>query len=162
MRIILGFLLTLAAAVATPALAADWGHYVNERFGVEADVPPGFEPGAEPINGDGLRFSTPTAALAVFGSLIDGGDFEREVAQRIRYAEDDGWGITYQAVTPGWAVWSGVQGSRILYVRAVPICGGAGIGAFEFTYMQADRKAFDPAVERIGRSLRDSGTGWQC
>ena len=158
-------LLALLAAVAiltAPALAAEWGHYVNERFGVEADVPPGFEPGAEPANGDGLRFSTPTADLAIYGSFLVADDFEAEARQQITFAEAEGWGITYQAVTPGWAVWSGRKGSRILYARAVPICSGGGIGAFQLTYMQADLKRFDPVVERLGRSLRDSGTGWQC
>ena len=148
--------------LATPALAADWGHYLNERFGVEADVPPGFEPGDAPANGDGLRFTTPTAELAVYGSFLTADDFEAEANQLIKYAEGDGWGITYQAVTPSWAVWSGKKGGRILYVRAVPVCGGSGIGAFQLTYMQADLKTFDPVVTRLGRSLRDSGTGWQC
>ena len=159
MRFILALILAL---LAVPTAAAEWGHYVNERFGVEADVPPGFEPGAEPTNGDGLHFSTPTAELAIYGSFLVAGDFEAEANQQIDYAKADGWGITYQAVTPSWAVWSGKRGGRILYVRAVPICGGSGIGAFQLSYMEADLQRFDPVVERLGRSLRDSGTGWQC
>ena len=162
MRTPLLALLAFVALVATPALAAGWGHYVNERFGVEADVPPDFAAGEEPANGDGLRFTTPTAELAIYGSFLVADDFEAEANQQIKYAEGDGWGITYQAVTPSWAVWSGKKGSRILYVRAVPVCGGSGIGAFQFTYMQTDLKKFDPVVERLGRSLKDSGTGWQC
>jgi hypothetical protein len=157
----LGF---VAASLATPsaAHAADWGHYVNERFGVEADVPPGFAPGEPPANGDGLGFSTPTAKLGIFGSLISEGDFESNVHDRIGWSEADGWAITYQAVTPGWASWSGTRGSRILYVRAISMCGGDIIGAFEFEYSQADRAEFDPVVERLVGSLKDSGTGWQC
>ena len=152
----------IAAALAVPALAAEWGHYSNERFGVEADIPPGFVPGAPPANGDGQRFTTPTADLAVFGSLINEGDFESDVAQRLRWAGDDGWTITYQATTPSWASWSGKKGSRILYARAISMCGGSTIGAFELEYAEADLKAFDPVVERLVRSLRDSGNGWQC
>lgn len=159
MRVILALVLALFAR---PVAAQEWGHYANERFGVEVDVPPGFQQDEPPANGDGLRFSTPTAELAVFGSFMAAEDFEADVAQQIKYAEDDGWNITYQAVTPGWASWSGRRGSRILYARAVPICGGAAIGAFQLTYMEADLKAFDPVVERLVRSLRDSGSGWQC
>lgn len=155
-------LLVFFALFALPAAAQEWRHYVNERFGVEVDVPPGFEQGEPPTNGDGLTFSMPTAELAVFGSFMTAEDFEAEVAQRIQYAEDDGWNVTYRAVTPGWASWSGKRGSRILYVRAVPICGGAGIGVFQLTYMEADLKRFDPVVNRLVRSLRDSGTGWGC
>ena len=76
--------------------------------------------------------------------------------------EEDGWTITYKAVTPQWASWSGTRGSRILYVQAISMCGGDIIGAFELEYSQADRAAFDPVVERLVASLRDSGTGWQC
>lgn len=148
--------------VAAPGLAAEWGHYVNERFGVEADVPPGFEAGEPPVNGDGLRFSTPTASLSIFGSLIVEGDFMSAVQQGMAWSADEGWNMTYQAVTPGWASWSGKKGSRILYVRAIRMCGGDVYGAFQLEYSETDRKAFDPEVERLVRSLKDSGTGWQC
>lgn len=160
MRIMIALL--IAAALTVPTLAAGWGHYSNERFGIEVDIPPDFVPGAPPANGDGLRFSTPTAELAVFGSLILEGGFEREVAQRLRWASDDGWAITYQATTPSWASWSGKKGSRILYVRAISMCGGSTIGAFEFEYSEADVTAFDPIIERLVRSLGNSGSGWQC
>ena len=161
MRTLLVLSLMLMALV-SPALAQDWGHYSNERFGVEVDIPPGFTPGPPPANGDGQRFTTPTAALAVFGSLIVDGDFESEVAQRLGWARDDGWTITYQASTPSWASWSGKKGSRVLYVRAISTCGGATIGAFELEYSEADLKAFDPVIERLVRSLGNSGNGWQC
>lgn len=159
MRILLA---VIVALIASAAFAADWGHYVNERFGVEADVPPGFAAGEAPANGDGLGFSTPTAQLSIYGSLIVEGDFESTVAQRIKWSQDDGWNITYQASTPSWASWSGKKGSRILYVRAIRMCGGEMYGAFELEYSEADLKAFDPVVERLVRSLGDSGTGWQC
>jgi hypothetical protein len=158
----LRLLALIFALLATPTLAAEWGHYVNERFGVEADVPPGFAPGQAPANGDGRAFSTATARLSIHGSLIVEGDFESTAAQRIQWTADDGWAVTYQAVTPGWASWSEKRGSRILYTRAIRMCGGAAIGAFELEYSEADLKAFDPVVERLVASLRDSGTGWQC
>lgn len=159
MRLLFAVLLALSAA---PALAAEWGHYVNERFGVEADVPPGFGADEPSANGDGQRFSTPTARLAIYGSLIDEGDFESAVAQRQQWTETDGWNITYQARSPSWAIWSGKRGSRILYARAIRICDGNVLGAFELEYSEADRVAFDAVVERLARSLRDTGAGWQC
>lgn len=164
MNRLLAALTFVAASLATPsaAHAAEWGHYVNERFGVEADVPPGFVAGQPPANGDGQGFATPTSRLSIYGSLILEGDFESAVAQRMQWTAEDGWAITYQAVTPGWASWSGKRGSRILYARAIRMCGGAAIGAFDLEYSEADRKAFDPVVERLVTSLRDSGTGWQC
>jgi hypothetical protein len=164
MRTLLVAVMAVAASLAMlpSATAADWGHYVNERFGVEADVPPDFVAGEPPANGDGLGFSTPTAKLGIFGSLVSEGDFESNVRDRIGWSEADGWAITYRAVTPNWASWSGTRGSRILYVRAISMCAGDMIGAFEFEYSQADRAAFDPVVERLVGSLKDNGTGWQC
>ena len=156
------FLALIFALLATPVLAADWGHYANERFGVEADVPPGFEAGAPPANGDGLGFSTPTAKLSIYGSLIGEGDFESEMAKLIGYDVQDGWAITYQVTTPGWASWSGKRGSRILYARAIRMCNGDIYGAFTLEYSVADLEAFNPFVDRLVASLRDSGTGWQC
>ena len=156
-------LLALAfALLAVPALAADWDHYVNERFGIEADVPPGFAPGAPPANGDGQGYATPTARLSIYGSLIVEDDFESNVAQRMAWNAQDGWNITYQATTPSWASWSGRKGGRILYVRAIRMCDGDAYGAFELEYSSADLKAFNPVVDRLVSSLRDSGTGWQC
>src|SRR5690606_24458332 len=82
MRFVLALIL---ARLSLPAPAQEWGRYVNERFGVAVDVPPGFAAGEPPANGDGLQFTTPTAELAVFGSFLDSGDFERDIAQRIDY-----------------------------------------------------------------------------
>lgn len=156
-------ILALAIALAPlAAQAADWGHYVNERFGVEADVPPGFTAGEPPANGDGLGFSTPTAKLSIYGSLIVEGDFESTVQQLMAWDRQDGWNLSYQKATPSWASWSGKKGSRIVYTRAIRMCGGDAYGAFRLEYSAADLKAFDPVVERLVRSLKDSGTGWQC
>ena len=151
----------VVAMLVSSAVAADWGHYVNERFGVESDVPPGFVAGAPPANGDGLGFSTPTAHLAVFGSLL-AGDFEAGVRQRVQWRGDDGWAVTYQAITPSWASYSGTKGGRVFYARAISMCGGGVIGMFELDYSSADLAAFDPIVDRLVHSLKDSGAGWQC
>jgi hypothetical protein len=159
----LAFIAMLAlAAVAPLVLADEWNHYVNERFGVAADVPPGFTAGRPPVNGDGLGFSTPTAELRIYGGLLVDTDFEGQVNKEIGWRQDDGWAVTDQAVTPGWASYSGRRGNRIFYVRAIRMCGGDIIGEFDFEYPAADVRKYDPVVERLVRSLRDSGTGWQC
>jgi hypothetical protein len=154
--------LVLLLLVPLPALAGGWGHYVNERYGVEADVPPGFTAGRPPVNGDGLGFTTSTADLRITGAFIIDTDFEGEVRKEIGWREDDGWNVTYQAITPSWATYSGKRGNRIFYIRAIRMCGGEIIGEFDLEYAAADVAAYDPIVSRLAGSLRDSGTGWQC
>src|SRR3954470_20475001 len=96
MRLLLALLLMLPL----PAVAADWGHYTNARFGYVIDVPPGFVAQGEADNGDGQVFKMPTATLTVFGGNVMEADFESEVVARERYAEQEKWAITYQVSTP--------------------------------------------------------------
>lgn len=154
--------LLVLAVLGAPAFGADWGHYRNERFGLEAEVPPGFLPGDPPANGDGLSFRSGGASLTIAGSLLIEGAFEAAVRQQIGFDAQEHWAVTDQRVTPSWASWSGVLNGHILYVRAIPICGGAGIGTLRLTYAETDLAAFDPVIDRLVRSLRDSGEGWQC
>jgi hypothetical protein len=152
-----GVLAALLMALAAPAMADDWGRYENTRFGYTIDVPPGFEGQGEADNGDGQVFSTPTAELRVYGGYILEGDFEDEVKALQQTAIDAGWTITYQAATPRWASYSGTQGSRIFYARAIALCDGA-VAEFSLTYGKADLRAFDPIVERLVRSLKPAGS----
>jgi hypothetical protein len=141
----------------SPALAAEWGHYENARFGYAIDIPPGFEGQGEVDNGDGQVFSTPTAELRVYGGYILEGDFEDEIQALQQTAVEAGWTITYQATTPRWASYSGTQGSRIFYARAIALCDGA-VAEFSLTYGKVDLEAFNPIVERLVRSLTPTGT----
>ena len=149
MRLILALLML----VSVPALAAEWGHYDNARFGYGIDIPPGFVAGGEADNGDGQVFSTPTATLRVFGgNLLQ--DFEAEAAQRRAFATSDGWALTYQVTTPGRASYSGKRGARILYARLIALCGGTAFGMFELEYSRSDITKFDSVVTRLVQSLR--------
>lgn len=149
-------LILLLSLFALPALAQGWGHYDNARFGYGLDIPPGFVGQGESGNGDGQAFALAgkPIALLVWGGLLAMTDFEGEVAARLRDDAQAGWSLTYQAVTPRWASWSGQKGSRILYRRLVALCDGASYGAFSAEYSIADRVMMDAAVERMAGSLR--------
>ena len=159
MRALLALLLVLLPA---PALSASWGHYTNVRYGYAVDVPPGFVGQGSSENGDGQVFKAPTATLAVFGGNIPGGDFESEVVQRERYAEQDGWAITYQMSTPQRASFSGKHGARILYARMIPLCRGGQFGMFQIEYSSADLQAFNPIVDRLVASLKATQASASC
>jgi hypothetical protein len=152
-----GAVLALLLALAAPAIADDWSRYENARFAYALDVPPGFAGRGESDNGDGQVFATPTAQLRVHGAHILASNFEHQVKALQRAAVAAGWTITYETTTPRWASYSGTQGGRVFYARAIALCAGA-LAEFSLTYGKADSVAFNPIVERLARSLRPAGT----
>lgn len=155
MRILL---IALFALFAAPAFAQGWDHYENGRFGYSIDIPPGFSGQGESDSGDGQAFAAkgnPIDLLVWGGPMM--GDFEAEIAQRMAWDGDEAWNVTYQAVTPRWASWSAIKGSRILYQRMVLLCEGSSYAAFRAEYSVTDSAEMDPVIERLVRSLRGVG-----
>ena len=150
--------LLLAVAIALvplAAIAADWGHYSNTRYGYEIAVPPGFSGQGESDSGDGQVFKSRqgTQELRVFGGYLMGGDFSSELAERQQQDAGDGWAITYQAATPKWVSYSGTKGGFILYVRAIARCGDQ-YAMFRLKYSKHDAAALDPVVSQLVGSLQ--------
>jgi hypothetical protein len=152
MRIVLTLLLAL---LATPAFAQSWEVYENSRFGYSLDIPPGFQAQSESDNGDGLTFAAEgkAAYLLVWGGNLLG-DFEAEVSRRIEGEADEAWNVSYQAVTPQWASWSAVKGSRMVYQRMTLLCDGTSYGAFRAEYSVTDSTEMDGLIEQMVTSLR--------
>ena len=147
------FLLALML-IASPALAQFWGHYENARFGYAIDVPPDFVGQGESDNGDGQVFLLLGAeqALTVWGGhLLD--TFEQEVADRVASASGENWGVSYQASTPQWAVFSGQRDHRIVSQRMIGLCDGASYAAYRMEYNIRDLAAMDAVIEGLNRSL---------
>lgn len=142
----------LVFALAAPALAAGWEAYGNARFGYTIDVPPGFKWGKEADNGDGRSFRDGARKLLVWGGNITEDSFESAVAAAKAFAIGDGWTITYEAVTPSWASYSGTQGQRVLYQRMIALCDGQ-YAAFRLEYSAVDIGALGPVVDRLAQSL---------
>lgn len=143
----------LAVLLAVPVLATEWGQYDNARFGYTVDVPPGFEWGKEADNGDGRAFRGGATKLLVWGGNVTEDSFESAVTAAKGFAESDGWNISYEAVTPSWASFSGAQGKRILYQRMIALCDGA-YAAFRLEYSAVDLGTMEPVVERLVQSLK--------
>ncbi len=151
--LLLVWLLTLSV----PALAEEWASYSNSRFGYRIDIPPGFEGVGESDNGDGQLFHRPSRAQDLLiwgGNSLDG--FEKEVGVNIRYAEADGWNLTYQAATPNWASFSAVFAKRVLYQRLITLCDGNQYAAFSLQYAQSDLAKMQAVVERLVASFQRS------
>ena len=155
MRALLLLALLLAAS---PALAQFWGHYENARFGYQIDVPPDFVGRGESDNGDGqvfLRLGAEQVLTVWGGHLL--GTFEEEAADRIASASAENWGVSYQASTPQWAVFSGQRDHRIVYQRMIVICDGTSYAAYRMEYKIRDLAAMDAVIEGLNRSFAAVG-----
>ncbi len=149
-------LLILGLCAAFPTSAADgWSGYSNPRFGYSAEVPPGFALEQESDNGDGASFRSDDgrSRLLIFGTTVEDNNFAAEARQRIGWNKGEGWEITYDKVTPGWASYSGARAADILYVRGVVLCDGSA-AYFQLEYPRDALKAFNDVVSRMVTSLR--------
>ncbi len=152
------FLISLALlAFAAPALASGWKPYGNARFQYWIDIPPDFTAVKESENGDGGVSSSRDgrAELSVWGNYLTDGSFASEVSWRIDQDRSNGWIIAYQKQQTNWAVWSGSKGGRVFYERAIPACGDA-TAHFRLEYDKEQKKAFNPIISGLVKSLRSS------
>lgn len=150
MRALLALLLVLCTA---PALAAGWTRYDNARFGYTIEVPSGFTWGREADNGDGRSFRDGPTKLLVWGANLMAADFEAAARAERQAAQAEGWQLSYEAITPSWASFSGTLGQRILYRRMILVC-GTQLASFQLEYSQVDRQQVDPMVDHLVRTLQ--------
>lgn len=143
----------------TPALAESWHGYANDRFGYEVSVPPDLDLVAQSDNGDGATFKSSDGqqVLTVWGGNIIEGDFDYEVTTRLIALDDKSWNVTYKAVTPDWASFSGSRGGQVIYWRAIALCGGTQYAMFQFDYPLSRLHALKGTVERLVLSLAADG-----
>jgi hypothetical protein len=149
-------LLTAALFASSPALAADdWTRYSNPRFGYSAAVPPAFTRQQEADNGDGATFRSGDgrSELLIYGTMIEDGEFAGAARKRIDWDRADGWTITYDKVTEGWASYSGSRAADVLYVRGIALCDG-NAAYFHLRYPRDALKTFNGVVGRMVKSLR--------
>ena len=129
-----------------------WPAYGDTSVGVRSKDVLTAQPEAD--NSDGRKFTGKDGAeLAVWGSNVVDPGFEDAAIAAIGFAGNDGWTIAYQAVTPGWASFSGTQGKRVLYQRMIALCDGQ-YAAFRLEYSAVDMSRLDPVVNRLVKSLK--------
>lgn len=155
MRTLVALVLTVLAA--GTALAADGERYANARFGYAIVLPAGFAPDKRaPDNGDGLtlRNEAGTQRLAVWGGQIVEADFDAHAQVAIGSATQGGWRMSYQAVTPGWASYSGSRNGQVLYGRAIALCDGLSYASFQLEYPERDIARMNAVIDRLVATLR--------
>lgn len=141
-------------ALAPPAQAGEWRRYVNPRYGYAIELPASFQVVREAENGDGITLSAPDGEveLLVFGAMVMEEDFAAEARSRRNFAIADGWSISYQRITEGWASYSGTQAADVLYVRGIALCDGASAW-FQMIYPKARLRDYDAAIARMVKTL---------
>jgi hypothetical protein len=147
----------LAAILPGPALAAPgWQSYLNDRYGYEVLVPPGFDGLGEPDAHDGqvFRSGDGRSRLTVWGGYLVDGTFEDELATRLDDLKSAGWTITYDATTPSWGSFSGTKGQRVIYMREISGCKGAQYAVFQLEYPATQIRAMNPVVDRLVTGLK--------
>lgn len=149
----------------TPAIAAGWERYVNERFGASVEIPPGFVNDVPPPeNGDGLTWhdTARDAELAVWGGNLAAWDFAEDFEQTVKAEAEKGFDISYRKsanldMTGGgasWFVYSGSGNGRIVYGKALASCKGEQEVEFRIEYPEALKGEFDAVVARLAKSLK--------
>jgi len=144
--------LALLLLMMSPALADDWGHYVNTQYGFEIDVPPGLLARGEAAGGQ--DFTSPTVTLMVQGEAVGAAGFEAAVARWRAWEERQGWTIMFQATTPSDAEFSGRRSGWAIEARAISLCNGTALARFQLEYGTADMPRMGAVIERLARSLR--------
>jgi hypothetical protein len=152
--------------LSSSAIAADWSSYANARFGTTIDIPPGFVNDVpEPENGDGLTFHSADgkAELLVWSNNLVDGDFNQDVAERLKSDIGDGWNISYVAgvAGDGWQVYSGRREDRLLYAKSISSCKETQALHFRLEYPEVQKTNFDPVVAHLAKSLK-AGPASDC
>ena len=158
--IILLFLAPLGAQEAMNP--GGWQSYRNERFGLSLSYPGRvFRIERTSEAGDGVVFGAPgTDARMLVGALPNRDRHTvatyQDFVARKSYAA---YRIHYRPKGNTWFVLSGEGDGKIFYEKVVFSCGGRLINSFALIYPAADRRIFDPIVERIEDTFRAGTAG---
>lgn len=149
----LGLAWTVPPVGVTPAWAAGWRTYVNDRFGTTASVPADWAMQPAPDNDDGRVFVSPDGQARVTVS----GSFEPEspaAGLRLRTQAGEGETITYRHVGRAAVTVSGTRGAAIVYRASVLGCRGRVWNDIEISYPAARKAEFDDLVAHMAVSLQ--------
>ena len=146
-----------AILVAIPAIAQEWQQFGSKRFGFVFDIPPSYELSERYEDGGGAMFLNPDGDLiVVWGIDMQRGDFLPHIREWIERDRGEGWDVTYERVTSGWAAYSGVREGMIRYVKGITVCEGRA-AFFLLDYPLENKREYDPIVVRMEKTLRREG-----
>lgn len=137
-------------------LGKSWSRYTNSRFGTVVEIPlllftPVDPP---PENGDGREFKAGDGARlwvsGSYGPYVVTNSFAAYKAWLTEETKPER--ATYKAEGKHWLVLSGIDGSTVVYTKAIEGCGAG--HEINIEYPAAKRSFYDPIVTRLSRTLR--------
>jgi len=151
--------LTIALWIAGSPAAADqliprgdgWQTYINDRFGMQFEIPADFQPAAPPESGGGRSFDKGDASIYIFASDNTEGDTPASFKEQMIHTQDYE-NVTYRPSGDSWLVISGFRGERIFYEKYFFRDGL--ISAFGMDFPKEDKPLYAPVIERIENSFR--------
>jgi hypothetical protein len=153
----------LCVALSLPAAAqsGSWRHFVDPQLGYAIDLPVGaFARTVTKPNGLSLVDDENGAQLDVFGSHAQGGMSPSALLGEVRQA-DRIRTVTYQRSGAGWFVISGYYrrdageaDDLIFYTKFMFNADRSAFSAFEVSYPMTVKRAMDPVVTHLEKSLR--------
>ena len=157
--IILLFLTPLSAQEALNP--GGWQSYRNERFGLSLSYPSRvFQIERTSEAGDGVVFAARgTEARMLVGALPNRDRQTVASYQDFVARKSYDYQIHYRPKGNTWFVLSGEGDGKIFYEKVVFSCGGRLINSFALVYPAAERRIFDPIVERVEDTFRAGTRG---
>lgn len=135
--------------------AADWSEYGNSRYEYTVCYPADLlKPQPESANGDGRVFTGKNGAtMRVWGAGDGVGEWTVTKAKNWRTGQlaKDGVALSYMRQGKNFFALSGMRKGNIIYHKG--ILQNDQWRSVEFSYKAADRKIWDPVVERVASCL---------
>ncbi|MGZ3361566.1 MAG: hypothetical protein ACXU84_19770 [Xanthobacteraceae bacterium] len=145
------------AQIRPPHAALDWQTFVVPEFGTTVEYPASIfsVPGGKAEKGLGQRFTSADgrSVLTIYSRENAAGDTPASyLRNNLRMGRA---GLDYERVTRSFFAISSERQGMILYSRCnFSTDAGGAIHCFDLVYPQEEKRAWDPVVTRISRSLR--------
>jgi hypothetical protein len=142
-------LVLIAALAASPADAAGWLRYCNDRFGQCADIPAGYRSDPPPDNSDGLVFRDGAGMSITVSAMYNA--LDSTVASERRSDVETLGAPAYEARGSNWFVISGVKGDAVYYVKT--FVKPSTISSVWIEYPAARKADYDKVVAHVVKSF---------
>jgi hypothetical protein len=155
-----GLVAALVMLLPAAALADDWVHYVDEKYGYEIDIPPGFERVRDPALGPKTyRYKTSVADLFIDTSYQRADTFEADELKGLQTGQEF-FHITVleQIITPVEALLLINYGDQQVRAKKIVLCGRDYVTRYQLQYFAANAALYAPVIERLDRSFKRTET----